>query len=118
MRILKSKPLSRKRQEYKKSMIISKSKPLSRKELLSLIDNELQKLRAVAESLSEKIGDGETRCVFKTTVPTSTDGSVIANIRNNLLHVRCCINSIACGTDNKRILDSPPAITGRIPANK
>ena len=93
-------------------MKISKSKPLSRKRLLSLIDNELHELRAVSESLSEKIGDGERRFVFKTMVPTSTDGFVIANIRNNLSHIRCCINSIACGTDNRRILDSPPAITG------
>jgi len=65
----------------------------------------MQELRSVAERLTEKLGDGGTRCVFKTLAPTSSDGAVIANIRDNLAHIRCCINSIACGTGNKQVLD-------------
>lgn len=86
-------------------MKILSSKPLPRKKLLSLIDGEMKELRTVSERLSKKLGDGETRCVFKTMTPTSTDGVIIATIRDNLAHIRCCINSIACGTDNKHVLD-------------
>ena len=65
----------------------------------------MRELRTVAERLSEKLGDSGKRCVFKTLAPTSADGQMIANIRDNLAHIRCCINSIACGTDNKSVLD-------------
>ena len=86
-------------------MKIIHSKPLSRKKILSFIDAEMQELRAVAERLSYKLGDDGRRCVFRTMAPTSMDGPVIANIRDNLAHIRCCINSIACGTGNKQVLD-------------
>ena len=86
-------------------MKITKSKHLPRQKVLSLIDAEMWEMRTVAERLSEKLGDGEMRCVFKNMVPTSADGAMIANIRNNLAHIRCCINSIACGTVNTQVLD-------------
>lgn len=86
-------------------MKILKSKPLSQKKILSFIDSEMQAMRTVAERLSDKLGDGGKRCVFKTLAPTSADGQMIANIRDNLAHIRCCINSIACGTGNKSVLD-------------
>jgi hypothetical protein len=66
-----------------------------RKLILTLLLKESVDVRKETEELLSKLGgDGGRRFVFKSTVPKTKDGKTLAEIRDNLSHIRCCVNSL------------------------